>query len=167
MPRGIIVFGAAGVGDTTLGKELARRLRFQHCDIDDYIWRWDTEIPYTMLRPREERVELLMSAISKHSHFVMSGSMWSIRKAFEPLIDLAVFMTAPTAIKMERLHAREFAAFGERILAGGDMYEQNIKFLGEAERYDTGESPQVCLKQHEQWAAELPCPVLRVGGTNN
>ncbi len=165
MYRGIILFGAAGVGDTTLGKEVARRLNYPHFDLDDYHWRWDTEIPYTVLHPREERVARLMSDISQNPHFVMSGSMWSIRKSFEPMFELAVFMTAPTEVRMERLHKREFAMFGERILPGGDMYELNIKFLNDAAQYDSGEHPLVCLKQHEDWAAELPCPVLRVDGT--
>lgn len=165
MPRGIIIYGATGSGKTTLGKELAQRLNFQHIDIDDYIWRWDTEIPYTILRPREERIEYLMNAISKCQYFVMTGSMGSIREAFNSLFDLAVFITVPTEIRIERLRTREFTMFGERILAGGDMYEQNIKFFKDAIQYDTGEPPQVCLKHHEQWTAELSCPVLRVDGT--
>ena len=34
MSRGIILFGAMGVGDTTLGKEVAQRLKYPHFDID-------------------------------------------------------------------------------------------------------------------------------------
>jgi hypothetical protein len=120
-----------------------------------------------IFRPKEEIIEHLMRDISKYPYFVMSGSMGSIRGLFNPLFDLAAFVTVPTEIRMERLRAREFAMFGERILPGGDMYEQNIKFLDEAVRYDTGEPPQVCLKQHEQWSAELPCPVLNVDGTKD
>ena len=151
MPRGIIVFGAPGSGKTTLGKELARQLNFKHFDLDDYYWSWDKDvIPFTIFRPREEIIKHLMKDISKYPDFVMSGSMGSIRGLFNPLFQLAAFVTVPAAIRMERLRAREFAMFGERILAGGDMYEQNIKFLCEAAAYDTGEPPQVCLKQHEQ-----------------
>jgi uridine kinase len=168
MPGGIIVFGAAGSGKTTLGKELARQLNFQHFDLDDYYWRWDSEvIPFTIFRPKEEIIEHLMKDISKYPYFVMSGSMGSIRGLFNPLFDLAVFVTVPTQIRMERLRIREAAMFGERILEGGDMYEQNIKFLDDAARYDTGEPPLVCRRQHEQWAAELICPVLHVDGTKD
>lgn len=164
MSIGIIIYGATGSGKTTLGKELAQRLGFLHLDIDDYIWRWDTEIPYTIFRPREERIEGLMNAVSKCRHFVMTGSMWSIREFFNPLFELAVFLTVPVEIRINRLHARELAMFGERILEGGDMYEQHIKFLSDSAQYDTGEPPLLCLKQHEQWTAELPCPVLRADG---
>ncbi|MDD4796397.1 MAG: AAA family ATPase [Eubacteriales bacterium] len=167
MSRGIIIYGASGSGKTTLGKALAQRLALQHIDIDDYIWRWDTQMPYTVLRPRQERIACLEKAISTARPFVMTGSMWSIRASFNARFDLAVFLTVPTAIRMERLRAREAAMFGARILPGGDMYEQNRAFLDDAAAYDTGEPPQVCQKQHEQWTAELSCPVLRVDGTKD
>lgn len=168
MSRGIILFGAMGVGDTTLGKEVAKRLNYPHFDIDDYSWRWDTEIPYTIFRSQEERTEHLMSDISKQPYFVMSGPMWSIRKAFEPLFDMAVFMTAPAEIRAERLRARSISRWGDRVLPGGDMYETNDAYrdyLACASRYDKDIRPDSCMAQHEQWVAELPCPVLRVDGT--
>lgn len=168
MSIGIIVFGATGSGKTTLGKELAKHLSLQHFDLDDYYWCRDKDvIPFTIFNPRKEIIERLMGDIARYPYFVMSGTMGSIRGLFNPLFKLAVFVTVPTTIRMERLHRREFSMFGERILAGGDMYGQNIKFLDEAEQYDTGEPPQVCLKQHKQWAAELACPVLNVDGTKD
>lgn len=163
MARGIIIFGSAGSGTTTLGKEVSKRLGFQHFDLDDYLWRWDTEIPFTVTWPREELKRLLMDDISKYPHFVMSGSMDSYNAPFVPLFDLAVLNYAPAEIRLERLRAREFARFGERILPGGDMYENHRNFLDIASRYDTDGSP--CLKVHEQWAATLPCPVLHIDGT--
>lgn len=167
MSKGILLFGASGVGDTTLGKAVAEKLGFHHFDIDDYTWCWDTEIPYTVLRSREERIERMMNDVTKYPHFVMSGSMWSIRKVFEPMFELAAFITAPTEIRIERLRKRELSNYGERILAGGDMYEHHIRFLADAEGYETAEPPQACLKQHTEWAAELPCPVLHVDGTKD
>lgn len=170
MPRGIILFGAMGVGDTTLGKEVARRLAFPHFDLDDYHWRWDTEIPYTVFRSREERTAHLRKDLSKHPFFVMSGSMWSIRKAFEPMFDLAVFMTAPADIRAERIRSRSIARWGDRVLPGGDMYEASEvyrDYAACARSYDMDLSPQACITQHERWARELPCPVLRVDGTKD
>ena len=165
MSRGIIIFGASGSGTTTLGREVARRLYFPHFDLDDYHWCWDAEIPFTVLRSVDEKRDMLMKDISKYPRFVMSGSMESIRKTFDPMFDLAVFVSAPTEIRVERVRAREFAWFGERILLGGDMYKNHQDFLAEVRGYDTGEPPIVCLKRHERWIAELPCPVLRVDGT--
>ena len=168
MPRGIIRFGAIGVGDTTLGKEVAKRLNYPHIDLDDHHWRWDTDIPYTVFRSREERTESIMQAISEAPNFVMSGSMWSIRKAFEPLFDMAVFMTAPAEIRAERLRIRSVTRWGNRVLPGGAMYESNDvykDYLACAKSYDQDLCPNACIVQHEQWVQELPCPVLRVDGT--
>jgi len=168
MSRGIILFGAMGVGDTTLGKEVAKKLNFPHFDLDDYHWRWDTEIPYTVFRSRAEKAENIMQAISEHPHFVMSGSMWSIRKTFEPLFDMAVFMTAPAEIRAERLRVRSIARWGDRVLPGGDMYESSDvykDYLACAKSYDQDICPDMCIIQHEQWSKEIPCPVLRVDGT--
>lgn len=44
MARGIIIFGPAGSGKTTLGKMTADESRFPYFDLDDYIWRRDTKI---------------------------------------------------------------------------------------------------------------------------
>ncbi len=168
MPRGIIFFGGMGVGDTTLGKKTASILGYPHFDIDDYIWRWDTEIPYELMRPKEEKISLLTNAIANHSHFVMSGSMWSFRKAFENLFDLAVFMTAPAEIRAERIRSRSIKRWGNRVLPGGDMYNSsNVyrDYLACAQNYDHGSIDEYSLAQHEKWAEELPCPVLRIDGT--
>lgn len=163
MARGIIIFGSSGSGTTTLGREVAKQLEFQHFDLDDYLWRWDTEIPFTVTRPREERTELLMSDISRFPYFVMSGSMDSYNVPFVPLFDLAVFNSAPVETRVERVKAREFARFGDRILPGGDMFENHKNILSCVSRYDMDASP--CRRVHEQWAATLPCPVLHIDGT--
>ena len=164
MARGIIIFGASGSGTTTLGLELAWALGFRHFDLDDYYWRWDTDIPFTAALPREERTEKLMGDLDRCAHFVLSGSLGMWGDPFLHLFDLAVFVTAPASMRVERLHKRELARFGHRILTDGDMYVEHIEFLSWAEQYDTMEPPERCLKLHEQWAAILLCPVLRLNG---
>ena len=167
MSKGIIIFGAMGTGKTTLGRKLAQLLKFHHFDLDDYLFRWDTEIPFTVINSKENRTERLLSDIAKYPHFVMSGQMWSIRKSFEPLFDLGVFITAPTEIRMERVCSRETSRWGNRILPDGDMYKIHQESLFITKQYDTGEPPEPCLKRDEQWTTELPCPVLRIDGTKS
>lgn len=162
MSRGIIIFGSAGAGKTTLGKMVAQQLNYPYYDIDDYIWRKDTDIPFTVMYSREEKADRLLAAISKHEHFVMAGSMDSFNAPFVPLFDLAVHITVTPEVRVARIHERELAIFGDRILEGGDMYEEHQRFLASACRYETDGSP--CLKTHWEWAATLPCKVLYLNG---
>ncbi len=73
MARGIIIFGSAGSGKTSLGKLTAAELGFPYFDIDDYIWRKDTEIPFSQMYSREEKANRLMADISQNENFVMAG----------------------------------------------------------------------------------------------
>ena len=162
MSRGIIVFGPAGSGKTTLGRLTASRLGFPYYDIDDYIWRADTPVPYTQMYTREEKISRLMDAISQSDHFVIAGSMDSFNAPFVPLFDLAVHLTCDWEVRRQRLNEREYAEFGDRIRKGGDMYEEHQRFLDSAYRYDTDGSPSMAF--HSEWADRLPCPVLRLDG---
>jgi adenylate kinase family enzyme len=165
-----MIAGAAGVGKTTLGKELSKRLNFQHLDLDDYYFRWDTEIPYSESPPHDEIRECVMKDITKLPNFVMSGTIGSILwDLVNPLFELAVLLSAPADIRRERLRARAFVRYGERVLLGGDMYEEHQKFYADVELYDTGTHPTVpvTLERHERWAAGLNCPVLRLDGTKS
>ena len=167
---GIIVFGASGAGSTSLGKEVAQRLHFQYLDIDDYLWRWDTAIPLTVTRSPAERTELLMNDIKKHPDFVISGTIFDNRKLFEPLFDLAVFISAPAEVCAERVRTREHARWGARVLPGGDMYKTTRfhgdidDYIANAQRYETAEVSKFGRKLHEQWISALPCPVIRADG---
>jgi len=162
MARGIIIFGSAGSGKTTLGKMVADQLGYPYFDIDDYIWRKDTDKPFTIMYTRVEKINRLMSDISKGNYFVMAGSMDSFHEPFDPLFDLAVHITAPVETRIDRIHKREYERLGERIMKGGDMYEVHCRFLDNSARYDLDGSP--CMKTHIQWADSLPCKVLQLSG---
>ena len=167
MSRGIMIAGAAGTGKTTLAGQLAKHLDFQHIDLDDYYFRKDTEIPFTESPPHDEIRENVMKSVTMNP-FVMSGTIGSILwDLVNPLFDLAVLLTVPVEIRMERLQAREYSRYGERILAGGDMHENSQKFLNESRLYETGFHPAVpvTLERHKRWAAELHCPAVWLDGT--
>ena len=63
MTSGIMITGSSGAGKTTLGQLVARELGFTFVDVDEYIWRRDTEIPFTAMYPKAEKISLLMDAI--------------------------------------------------------------------------------------------------------
>ena len=162
MARGIIIIGSAGAGKTTLGRLTAEALGFPYFDIDDYIWRADTDRPFTVMYSREEKAARLMAAISRGERFVMAGSMDSFNAPFVPLFDLAVHLTAPADVRVARLRRRACERYGDRVLPGGDLYESHERFYDSAARYDTDASPSYAV--HASWLAGLPCLALRLSG---
>ena len=64
MARGIIIFGPAGSGKTTLGKRVAEKLKYPYFDIDDYIWKKDVEKPFSVMYSRAEKIVRLICSRS-------------------------------------------------------------------------------------------------------
>lgn len=163
MPEGMIILGSAGAGKTTLGRLAAIKLGIVFLDIDEYIWRNDTDIPYTVMYSRKEKIRRLRDAAEAAGEFVMAGTMYSFHEHFDPMFRLAVYLTADEKIRAERVHKRELEEFGSRILPGGDMYETHQAFLKDVAGYDR--RAEACNKeQHELWLSQLTCPILRLDG---
>jgi len=155
----IHILGASGSGTTTLGRALAERLQYPHFDTDDYFWV-PTDPPYTQQRERTERQRLLMDDLTAQDAWVVSGSLCGWGDVAIPLFELVVYLAIPHDIRMARLRQRELARFGERILPGGDMYEQSQEFLVCAASYDEGGLDIRSRRLHEEWLGILPCPIL-------
>ena len=64
MAAGIMITGSSGAGKTTLGTLVANALGYTFIDIDDYIWRKDTEIPFFCHVPKGRKNQ---SAAGSHS----------------------------------------------------------------------------------------------------
>jgi shikimate kinase len=154
--QGIILLGANGSGKSSLGRELARVLNFAHFDVEDY-WFYESDIPYTAIRPQKERNEMLLSDMKKQGSFVVSGDISGWDDEFLTMFDFAVFLTAPIEIRMKRIEDREYARWGDRVRECGDMYESQKKFREFAATRDVG------LLEHR--AFRYSCPILRVDGT--
>lgn len=155
-PHSIIILGANGSGKTTLGRELARVLNFAQIDVEEYYF-YQTDIPYTALRPTEERNEMLLSNMKKHGSFVMSGDISGWGQEFITGFDLVIFLTAPTDIRLKRIEKRENERWGDRVRQGGDMHDSQQKFREFAASRD--------IPQLEQKASLYSCPILRVDST--
>ncbi len=156
MPRGIIVFGANGSGKSTLGRELARALGFKYMDIEDYHFM-ESEIPYTVERSREDCLRLMLDEIDRFGAFVLSAVTGDFGEDIKAMYKLAILMSAPADIRVERVKRRAYERHGNRVLEGGDMYEQHVKFVD-----FVATRP---LAKIEQWAETLVCPLLCIDGT--
>ena len=157
-PRGIIIFGANGSGKTTLGRELARILSFRHIDIEDYYFK-KSDIPYSVVRPRDEYLDLMLADIYKHRTFVISAVTGDFGDIIPQFYELAVHLSAPHNLRMERIRQRTYDQHGKRVLKGGDMHEQTLQFLDFA-----ASRP---LDKIEQWADALTCPIIHIDGTKD
>lgn len=160
----IHLFGASGSGTTTLGRALAGALGYRHLDTDDYFWL-PTDTCFTQKRPAAERIALMDADIDASPGAVISGSLTGWGDVLMPRFTLAVRVVTPTAVRLERIRAREYARFGERIREGGDMYRVHTDFLDWAARYDTGDVTMRSKACHDAWQQMLSCPVIAVDGT--
>lgn len=164
MAEGIMILGPSGAGKTTLGSCVAQRMGFAFLDIDEFIWRKDTPKPFSLMYSREEKIARLMAGVFQTKRFVMSGSMDSFHQHFDPLFRLAVYLTAPASLRVERVHQREAAQFGARVLPGGDLYEEHQRFLEGVAGYERGMGGTT-LERHRQWLQSLTCKVIYLDGT--
>jgi adenylate kinase family enzyme len=157
-PHGIIIFGANGSGKTTLGRELARILNLKHMDIEDYCFD-ESDIPYTKPRPRDMWINLMLVDIEKYRSFVISTVIGDLGDTIPRYYQLAIHLSAPLFMRMERVKRRSLERYGDRVLQGGDMYEQELQF------FDFVSSRP--LSRIDEWAQTLTCPVIHADGTEN
>lgn len=144
-----------------MGAALASQLQVPHVDVDDYYW-YPTQPPFVRSRPPADRVGLIRQSLA--DHWVLSGSMDDWGDEVIQDAELVVFIDTPTAIRMQRLKARELQRYGQRILPGGDMYANHLAFLSWAEGYETGAQPGRSRPRHERWLKQLTQPRLRLAG---
>ncbi len=159
----IHLFGAAGSGTTTLGRFLSGKLGYHHMDTDDYFWE-ATDPPYTVKRPRSERLALMLRDIQAHENIIISGSLIDWGDELIPLFTLAVRMETDTALRIERLKKREREKLGPRIDPGGDMHEHHLEFLDWAASYDSGGPDMRSRASHDRWQKLLKCPLIILNG---
>lgn len=165
MATGIMIMGSSGAGKTTLGNLLAKELGYTYVDIDEYIWRKDTEIPFSAMYSKAEKISRVQEAIANCDHFVMAGSMNSFHEYFDPYFELVVHLHADSQIRVKRVHERALKRFKDRVIEGGDMYEEHQKMLMNIAGYDDGIGG-CTLQQHELWMKSLECKVIRLDGAD-
>ena len=158
MGTGIIVCGLNGCGKSTLGKTLARKLHFHFIDNEDlYFPKTDPNYIYASPRSREEVEKLLWGEIRAHENFVFTSVKGDYGETIYPFFQYVVLIDVPKDIRIQRVKNRSFKKFGERMLLGGDLHEQEEKF------FDFVKSrPENTV---EEWVQSLKCPVLRIDGT--
>lgn len=156
MPNGILIFGANGCGKTTIGRKVAKELHYKQIDAEDYFFR-DAALPYSAPRAKSEAIKLMLGDIEICGSFVLSSVTGDYGETITAMYGFAVLLYAPLNIRLERISERSKRQFGERVAVGGDLYEQEQKFMAFVKERD--------LRPIDEWAKTLKCPVLKLDAT--
>jgi len=70
---------------------------------------------------------------------------------------LAVLLSAPVDLRMERIRKRAVDKHGKRALPNGDMFEDRENFVKFARTRD--------LSAIDKWADTLLCPIIKIDST--
>ena len=154
MASGIAVVGLNGCGKTTLGGALSLALDAYRMDVEDYFFPPSDAVPFTVSRTKDEARRLLLADMDKHPRFVLSLVNGDWCEGLASRLRCVVFLSAPNEVRLARIVARERLRFGDRVLPGGDMYEQQRAFRA----YVAGRTEAPI----EGWLTSSGLPALRL-----
>ena len=157
---GIIICGLNGTGKSTLGKALAEKLHFHFIDIENlYFPKTNPNYIYASPRTSKEVEKLFLHEIKTHKDFILASVKGDYGEDIYSLIQYAILLDVPKNIRLKRVKKRSFQKFGNRMLLGGDLYEQEENFFHFVESRDENIV--------EEWVKSLKCPVIRMDGTKS
>lgn len=160
MGIGIMVCGLNGAGKSTIGKALAKKLHFYFIDNEElYFPKTNPNYIYASPRTRKEVEQLLFSEIKTHENFIFASVKGDYGKVSAPFFQYVVLIHVPKDIRIQRVKNRSFQKFGNRMLYGGDLYEQEKRF------FDFVESR--AENTVEEWVQSLHQPIIRINGTKS
>ena len=102
---------------------------------------------------------MLFKEIQKHPQFIFTAVNGDFGKRISSAYKLVVYLAVPLDERMRRVKQRALDKFDDRVLEGGDMYEQEQKFFN----FCAGRSNEKIIK----WIETLSCPVLFLDGTDS
>lgn len=156
MIQGIAIVGGNGSGKTTLGKALAARLGWKAMDVEDYYFN-PSSVPYAEPRTKGEVTQLLLADMKAHKRFVFSSVNCDYGPEINRLYSCVIYLQVPGDIRLARVKQRAVDKFGNRVLEGGDMYEQEQQFF----KFVASRS----MEKTDTWVQSLTCPVIHLDGT--
>ena len=147
-----------GAGKSTLGKALAEKVGYVWLDVETYYFPQScANNPYANPRTQEEVCDLPLADLRKYPNVILSAVRANYSADIVSLLELAVYISVPKEIRMERIRNRAFQKFGARILSGGDLYEQEQAFFHMAEKREDIDITN--------WLETLQIPTFTLDGT--
>jgi cytidylate kinase len=148
----ILIMGASGSGQTTLGKELSKQLSFKFIDGDDMYWL-PTKPAYQDKRAIDLRFSMTLKEM-KNPNVVLAGSIMGWGDELENAFDLIIFLSLDTEIRIERLKQREMVELGF----------VDPEFLAWARQYENPDFSSRSRFKHEMWMVKRPAQILKIEG---
>ncbi len=156
----IQIIGASGSGKSTLAEAVASAADAFWIDADRYQWA-DTD--FTKERPLEERMALYRADRAQHDRFVVSGTTRGWYPEGFADRDFLVLLVLDEPTRLKRLYDRERARFGDRMLPGGDHYEETKEFLDWCATYRTADEYALnSLAAHRKMLREAACAAAEI-----
>lgn len=136
----VLISGGPGSGCTSTASAVGAALGLQVFDSDSFFHK-PADPPFQQQYSSDERRDLLKSALTGKSTWILSGSIatWGLSDFTSTH---GVFLEIPHGERLKRLEQRQRTQFGSRIDPGGDMAEEHRSFLewatGYGSRTDAG-----------------------------
>ena len=157
MPHKIVLCGGNGAGKSTMGRALAKTLKLRFLDIEQYYFpdRLPNEA-YGPARSQEEVTAMLLEDLKKPEGCVLAAVKADYSREIGSLLTVAVYIDVPKEIRMQRIRQRSHDKFGDRMLPGGELYEQERRFFDMVQK----RTDEPIL----QWLSSMRIPVIRMNG---
>ena len=155
---GILICGLNGTGKSTLGRMLADRLGYEFIDNEDlYFPKTDPSYAFSGPRSKEEVIRLLEERIRENKRFILASVRGDYGGRLIASLDHIVLIEVPKQVRSRRVRERSYQRFGDRILPGGDLYDQENKWFSL-----TDSRPETYVTD---WLETVDRPVIRIDGT--
>ena len=160
MGHKLLICGGNGAGKSNLGRLLAQKTGWPFFDVEDYYFHCkDGDYAYGQARMREEVETLLLADLKTHDHMIFAAVKGDFALEAMALFTEAVVLYAPKELRLRRVKERSWQRFGQRMLPGGDLHDQEQRFFDMVH----GRSDQAV----EDALAQLTVPILRLDATQN
>lgn len=151
----IMICGLNGSGKSTLGKALAKEMNYIHKDIEDYYFVKEDSYKYDKPIDRVSVSKMVEADIEKYDNIIFTsckGDYGSVSK----LYDVVIYINVDKDTRLSRVKQRSYDLFGDRVLAGGDLFERENIFFDKV--YKKDESDII------NWFNNLNCNIIEIDG---
>jgi hypothetical protein len=99
---------------------------------------------------------MLLADLEEQENLILASVKGDFGREIASRFTRAVWVDVPKDVRLARVRARSLEKFGGRMLPGGDLYEQEARFLQMIERRGEGEVAD--------WLRRAGIPTLKVDG---